>query len=184
MAFLTEGEAIQAAHRRFGYGRVVEAELRKSASAPADAQFDIFLSHSREDAVVIGGVKALLEDEGLRVYVDWLDDPQLDRSRVTATTADLLRRRMRKSRYLLYASSRASSHSKWMPWELGFFDGMRPGKVGILPIVRASTDSFMGVEYLALYPVIERVRLRDLGTRFGRRTGSSHADVLKALARS
>jgi hypothetical protein len=115
----------------------------------------VFLSHCMEDADVIFGIKTLIEREGLRVYVDWIDDPQADRSRVTPATAKLLRERMKHSRELIYASSHTSSSSKWMPWELGYFDGRRPGHVSILPIVEYTGQPFAGVEYLGLYPTIE-----------------------------
>jgi TIR domain len=183
MAYVTRGEAIRAAQSRFGSGPLMETELRKSARTPSVTHFDIFLSHSREDVEVIAGIKALLENDGLSVYVDWLDDPRLDRSHVTAATAEVLRSRMNHCGYLLYGSSRSSSNSKWMPWELGYFDGRRPGKVGILPVVASPGDPFVGVEYLGLYPLVERVRFTDLGTRFGRYTGPTQADVLKTMAK-
>src|SRR2546421_12943190 len=123
MAFLTESRARSAApYQTRSYA---EAELRKSAATPLSTTFDVFLSHSFLDAQIILGVKELLEAEGLRVYVDWIEDAQLDRSRVTAKTADLLRNRMRHSESLIFATSATSSQSKWMPWELGYFDGFK-----------------------------------------------------------
>jgi hypothetical protein len=183
VAYLTRPEAIRAAQGALGYLHLAHSELRKSAATPLTAHFDVFLSHSSEDAEVVAGVKALVEADGLSVYVDWLEDPQLDRSRVTPATAEVLRTRMNHCRYLVYASSRSSSTSRWMPWELGYFDGRRPGSVGILPVVGSSTDSFVGVEYLGLYPVLERFEFSYLGRSFGRRTSSTTADDLKSLAR-
>ena len=40
-----------------------------------------------------------------------------------------------------------------MPWELGYFDGIR-GKVAVCPITYSS--SFEGREYLGLYPIMEK----------------------------
>ncbi len=40
-----------------------------------------------------------------------------------------------------------------MPWEMGYFDGIR-GKVAVCPITYKS--SFEGREYLGLYPVMEK----------------------------
>ena len=37
----------------------------------------------------------------------------------------MLRQRMDHCRFLLFATSKASPDSKWMPWELGYFDGLR-----------------------------------------------------------
>jgi hypothetical protein len=183
MAYLTRAQALGASPAT-GSLYLAHAELRKAASTSRDARFDVFLSHASEDARIIAGVKALLEQEGLSVYVDWLQDPQLDRTRVNAATAELLRVRMNRSGYLLYASSNSSSNSKWMPWELGYFDGRRPGHVGILPIVASAGETFLGVEYLGLYPLIERVRFQRGGTMFARSTSDTTADPLRSMARS
>src|SRR4051794_15548607 len=91
-----------------GYRSLAEAELRKSATASMTASFDVFLSHSSLDADVILGVKRLLEQRRLSVYVDWLEDPQLDRLRVTPATAEVLRARMRQSASLIFATSESS----------------------------------------------------------------------------
>src|SRR4051794_31550207 len=116
MSFLTESEVRAFVQRR---GRqVAEAELRKVATTDIATMFDVFLSHSFSEAE-----KIALEAEGLHVYVDWIDDRQMDRSSVTAQTAEVLRARMRHSRSLIFATSNSSSASKWMPWELGYFDG-------------------------------------------------------------
>jgi len=117
-------------------------------------RFDIFLSHASHDAELILGVKAILEGVGFKVYVDWIDDAQLDRARVTRETAELLRRRMRQCNSLLWVATDAASQSKWMPWELGYFDGYRSNHVAILPLVDSATSSFQGQEYLALYPLV------------------------------
>src|SRR5580692_2545223 len=63
--------------------------------------YDIFLSHAYEDKELILGVVLTIEDLGFRVYVDWRDDSQLDRARVTHETAAKLRKRMQSSRSLL-----------------------------------------------------------------------------------
>jgi len=106
--------------------------LRKAAST---GTFDIFLSHSFRDAELILGVKEILESSGETVYVDWISDPQLDRSRVVVSTAHTLRQRMSQCRGLVYASTVAATHSKWMPWELGYFDGLRGSEnVAVMPL--------------------------------------------------
>lgn len=52
--------------------------------------YDIFLSHSASDTAMIAGLSLELEDLGFSVYVDWIEDPELDRSKVTKKTAKLL----------------------------------------------------------------------------------------------
>lgn len=162
MAHIPISEALSA-YERFAKRQAVTksadsillSEARDFSSAKT---YDIFLSHAYEDAKIIKGVKVLLEENGYTVYVDWLEDEKLDRSRVTPATAALLRERMRSSKSLLFATSKASPDSKWMPWELGYYDGLRPGKVSILPLLAPNQTTFQGQEYLGLYPTVERLR--------------------------
>jgi hypothetical protein len=132
--------------------------LREEASAlRASSNFDVFLSHSYQDAEVILGVKKIMESLGLRVYVDWIDDQGLDRGNVTRKTAETLRMRMRASLSLVYVHSANSGDSAWMPWELGYFDGFKPGCLWILPIVANYDSEFENQEYLGLYPTVDKI---------------------------
>lgn len=135
------------------------------ASVGSDEIFDVFLSHCFSDVALVLGVKTLLEERGYKVYVDWIVDRQLDRGSVNAETADVLRKRMRASESMFFATSESSSASKWMPWELGYFDGLRQGRIAILPLVAAEGASFRGQEYLGLYPLVERLPTKDGETR-------------------
>ena len=123
-------------------------------------QFDVFLSHSIRDAELVLGVANILEKMGQRVYIDWVVDKQLSRDSVTKETAETLRDRMKQSSKLLYLATDNASSSKWMPWELGYFDGLKSGKVAILPLVDYSFSSFKGQEYLGLYPALDKDDLR------------------------
>jgi hypothetical protein len=182
VSFLTEAEVRTLVQRR---GRqLAEAELRKAAAADLSTRFDVFLSHSFSDAELIAGVKLALEAEGLRVYVDWIDDRQLDRSHVTVRTADVLRTRMRHSRSLIFATSNTSSASKWMPWELGYFDGFQPGHVGILPLVKTPGSDFEGQEYLGLYPYIEHIRFTDREPGLAISTSATRAQPIRSFVAS
>jgi hypothetical protein len=161
MSYLTESVVRNAARvdarvvRKAGDAAAV---LRESVQASAATdEFDVFLCHSIRDAELVQGTKAILESLGLRVYVDWIVDPQMDRSAVTAETARILRGRMQHSRSLLYLFTSNSKRSRWMPWELGYFDGFN-GTVGILPVLsEAGAVEFTAEEYLALYPKVEVV---------------------------
>lgn len=93
-----------------------------------EKEYDIFLSHSFQDAETVYLLYAYLKSLGWSVYVDWIEDSQLDRQNVTRATAELLRIQMKRSRILVYASSNVSKDSKWMPWELGFLMGISPIK--------------------------------------------------------
>lgn len=116
--------------------------------------YDIFLSHSSSDAGLVTGLKLELEDLGYSVYVDWIEDPKLSRANVTKDTALVLQARMKQCKTLLYAFSENATNSKWMPWELGYFDGIK-GTVAVLPISRTNKSSFHGSEYLGIYYYIQ-----------------------------
>ncbi len=117
--------------------------------------FHIFLSHSYRDAEVILGIVERLEAQRLSVYVDWMVDAQLDRTKVNAQTAALLRRRMKQCESMIFATSTSSPASKWMPWELGYFDGAVSEQISIMPIEGDQGPGHHGQEYLGLYPTIE-----------------------------
>lgn len=123
------------------------------AFSEGSSTYDIFLSHSFQDADIILGLKIEFERLGHSAYVDWVEDPNLDRSRVTPKTASLLRNRMQSCRSLFFAVSDNSPNSKWMPWELGYFDAFK-NKVAILPITETDPDQYSGQEYLGLYPYV------------------------------
>lgn len=159
MAYLRLSEAKAA-------GLAVRMRLQKSAPQilregaqgfSKTVAYDVFLSHSYDDAEAILGIKNILESFGLRVYVDWIDDPALDRASVKAKTAGVLRERMRAAASLVYVHSPNASDSKWMPWELGYFDGFKPMYVWILPLVVSSDSEFTGQEYLGLYPTVDKI---------------------------
>lgn len=129
-------------------------ESKREQRSFSAKKYDIFLSHSSDDAKQVAGMKLELEDLGFSVYVDWIEDPELDRSHVTKTNAEILRGRMNSCSSLLYAFSKNASTSTWMPWELGYFDGLK-GLVAVVPISRNSSSSFEGNEYLGLYPYVD-----------------------------
>jgi len=168
MTWLTEADALS----HFQEGRIsavfAESVLRKSASIDISQHFDVFLSHSYLDARLIVGVKTLLEEsEHLSVYVDWQSDPQLIRSAVTSETADLLRTRMKHCSSLIYVATNNTTNSRWMPWELGYFDGFRPEHTAILPLMKSINTEFDAQEYLGLYPKLEVIPFKDGGDHLG-----------------
>jgi hypothetical protein len=58
---------------------MIEAQTRKLAAALNG--YDIFLSHCFKDRELADGLTEQFESLGYTVYVDWREDPQLDRSK-------------------------------------------------------------------------------------------------------
>ena len=141
--------------------RLFEQKLFSVRNVPINTPFDIFLSHSFLDKTEVQGLYQELSDFGFSVYVDWIVDPNLDRTNVTKDSAKLIQSRLRASKTLLLAISTNASMSKWMPWELGYIDG-HTSKCAIIPVSKESTPPkvFKGTEYLLLYPFIKKLPLR------------------------
>jgi len=164
MAILTESEVrararVQTAAR----GKTARTLVTEAASTKEEA-FDVFLSHARVDEELVLGVKLLLEDAKKRVYIDWIDDPQLDRSEVTPKAAAELRKRMNQSASMMYLFTPNAKRSSWMPWELGYFDGSN-GTVAVVPVLASVNENYAGHEFVGLYPYVDFTKLSVSPTR-------------------
>jgi len=144
----------------FSKAELLKVQILETAAFKKSAEgqtFDIFLAHSYSDKKFIGQLKQTVEDMGFSAYVDWINDQELDRTRVTKETAALLRKRLHKSNCLFFVTSVNSSKSIWMPWELGYFDAYKQ-RVAILPLTEQPfySDTYNGQEYLGLYPYVTK----------------------------
>jgi hypothetical protein len=135
-------------------------------SKKTHTSFDIFLSHSFLDKEEVEGLYIELTNQGYSVYVDWIIDPHLDRANVTKESAKLIQNRLKISKSLLLAISTNATVSNWMPWELGYVDG-NTNKCAIIPVSKseAAPKSYVGEEYLSLYPFIKKVPTKALGEK-------------------
>jgi hypothetical protein len=127
---------------------------KRTADDHGEQKFDIFLSHAKEDEELVYGVLVLFELLGMTVYVDWIVDLELNRETVTSEHAAVIRRRMQSSASMVVLTTKNCTSSVWIPWELGYFDGLKPGHVSILPIVADDSTGFNGREFFGLYPVL------------------------------
>ena len=131
-------------------------KIKMYEALASEQAFQIFLSHSYSDASHIELLYEQFQDLGYSVYVDWKTDLELDRANVTNKTAETIRARMSKCSALIYVYTDGSRESVWMPWELGYFDGLN-GKVAILPIVpQSKVATYVGQEYLGVYPYVDQ----------------------------
>src|SRR5712691_2792308 len=139
MAFLSKGAMQQLGNRillqQQRLGKTARTIFAEAIEFEAETAYDVFLSHSSRDKPLVLGVKSRLEEEGFAVYVDWIDDAVLDRTAVTPENARRLRLRMKRCLSLLYLATSSASYSKWMPWEVGYFDGLGEKPIGILPVL-------------------------------------------------
>jgi hypothetical protein len=139
---------------------------------------DVFISHKQEDRVKGEALRSRITGWGFTCYVD-ADDSILEPMVKAKDTdpkalADHIRQDLRLCRCLIYAFTDASSRSRWMPWEIGFFDGRwGPHQIGLYdldesrttaakPSIRSDAQDPLSVqEYLNIYSELKPDTLRD-----------------------
>ena len=137
-----------------------ESVLNEGRIYDSTKTYDIFLSHSSKDDELIAGLKLILEDLDYSVYVDWYDE-EINPDYVTPRTAEVLRERMSHCKSLIYAFSENAANSRWMPWELGYFDALKKSRVAVLPISPRTRYSYKGSEFIGVYYVIQIAQIQN-----------------------
>src|SRR5438876_183076 len=146
---------IALSNRRFAVTANAKQALDESVETrfPSDyQQFDIFLSYRNADIELALGIHTDLMRRGYKVYLDRIMDPHLDRTNVTASTAEQIRKRLMQSKSVFYIATDNAEGSNWMPWELGFEDGYR-GKSAIVPVT--NNWNFAGTEFVRVYSRVQ-----------------------------
>ena len=154
MAFLRESDVRARARQRAAVQGVSVAEALGRAARQRLARYDIFLSQTVRDAEIVLGVYDVLTSAGHKVFCDWIEAPEADRSQVTPANAAFVRATMGVSDTLLFLDTEGAAQSLWMCWELGWFDAAK-GTVGILPVLGEGERYYRGREFLGLYPYVE-----------------------------
>lgn len=135
--------------------------LNDSYQIVTETHYDIFLSYSFLDLEYAKIIFHMLTELKLKVYMDVMD-PKMDRTIVNGETAYKLAKKMDRCKSLIYIYSKASSVSKWCPWELGYMSAQKKFKCAKLPIVLNKTDNtYEKQEYLELYPTIDYERTKE-----------------------
>lgn len=113
----------------------------------------IFLSHKHDEFSILQDVIAFLKDEGVDVYIDWMD-PNMP-AYTNAETAHKLKRSIKVADKFILIATPSAINSKWCNWELGLGDAEKYiENIALLPINR-NNENFKGAEYLAIYPFID-----------------------------
>ena len=113
----------------------------------------IFLSHKHDEFSILQDVIAFLNNEGVDVYVDWMD-PSMP-AYTNAETAHKLKQSIKVADKFILVATPNAINSKWCNWELGLGDAAKYiDNIALFPVNRDS-QSFYGSEYLRIYPRIE-----------------------------
>lgn len=107
----------------YGTPQALAEKLQDNKSVQGVKCYDLFISHSSRDREFVRSVVAKANSQGLSCYVDWSSDNEfLKRSMVSDYTKEVLKVRMKQSKYLLYLSSDRSRSSEWVSFELDYYE--------------------------------------------------------------
>lgn len=145
--------AISESRLRSRYGNYSSPSLGRSTQAagiPVQTPQHLFFSRTVAKTRISHSLsKKPLESQGTAVYVDWLDDGLP--TEITVMTARLIRERINSNNLLLLLATNNALASRWVPWELGYADGVHgEAGVAILPVER-NHETYRGNEYVGLY---------------------------------
>lgn len=156
MSYLTKLQLSNFAREKAGARglRGVVNEVRMYSKTTATTS--IFLSHSHYDRAIIEESKIFFENLGVSIYVDWADETMPERT--NRVTANKIKNQIISidDKFVLLATNNALA-SKWCNWEVGIADPFKlpKNKMALLPIAE-NDGSWLGNEYLQLYPRIEK----------------------------
>jgi len=113
----------------------------------------VFLSHSHKDRHLVLRVVSMFEQLGIAVYIDWLDQGLPENTE--AQTARILKEKIKARDRFVVLGTPNGLESQWVPWELGYADGVKVNQhIAILP-VNARGSHWVGREYMGVYSSIE-----------------------------
>ena len=144
--FIDEAKRIPIYEQREFSARVQDSRI--------DTKFDVFLSYNINNIEAVKAIYYVLTKKGLKVYLDCIVDPQMQRNNCGKPTAQKIHDRLMNSKSLLYAQSPSAGQSNWMPWELGVVDG-HTHKCFIMPVTPDAKQVTPRREYLSLYPYVK-----------------------------
>lgn len=148
MAYITRTQLLE--HRSDRVKGMQEARMRRSSWDPQ--QPSVFLSHSHADQELVEPAANFLAGLGVQVYVDWLD-PRMPEI-TSGETATLIKLYIRAYRRFMVLVTERSLASRWVPWELGFADGIKkPTDLAVWPVSESLLTNAPN-EYVQVYPRI------------------------------
>lgn len=109
-----------------------------------------FLCHSHDDEGLVKGLIVFLQEKGVRLYVDWMD--QSMPASPNRETARKIQNAIKRRDLFLFLATANSKKSRWCPWEIGYADSSARR---IYIISTADGLGTYGNEYLQLYPRLD-----------------------------
>lgn len=152
MSFISETQLsnYRRGTKRFSADNIVNLNERDYSG---ESRPMVFLSHKHDEQDILQDVVAFLKEEGVDVYVDWMDSSMP--AYTNAETAHSLKQKIKIADKFILVATPNAINSKWCNWELGLGDAAKYKEhIALLPINK-TYEAFRGAEYLAIYPYID-----------------------------
>lgn len=134
-----------------------------------------FLCHSHLDRNLAEGLQVLLQNSGIKLYIDWQDSEMP--ARPNRVTASRIKEKIVQTEFFFYLATENSSSSRWCPWEIGYADGTKNiNKILVVPV--KDGGKIYGAEYLDLYRRIDISSVGNVGIWSPGRDTSGLAETL------
>lgn len=89
-------------------------------------RYDVFVSHNSKNEKQVVNFYKELNKKGLVAYIDWVNDKfDLKRKWCNATTAEIIKERIRQSNFVVLYITPEILDSQWCAWELGYADALK-----------------------------------------------------------
>jgi hypothetical protein len=124
-----------------------------------DTKTTVFLSHKHKDLEELEeatGVIELLEDLGVKVYIDSMDNKMPEQT--SGETASRIKEVIKYCNKFILLATEKAIESYWCNWELGIGDVHKfERNIAILPVKEKGqyNHQYKGNEYLQIYPHID-----------------------------
>jgi len=152
MSYINENQLSQYRNRTKTFSADNIVNLNENVSRDKTKPM-IFLSHKYDEFSILQDVIAFLKQEGVDVYVDWMDNEMP--AYTNGATAVRLKDKIKFADKFILVATPEAINSKWCNWELGLGDAAKYiENIALFPINKAS-QSFRGAEYLRIYPYID-----------------------------
>lgn len=140
--------------RQYGLGGKVKAITENRQFSKSESEVTVFLSHSHHDKDRVLEFKTIIEDLGIKVYVDWMDKTMPQNT--CGETAQRIKKKIDENKKFVFLATNLAVSSKWCNWEVGIGDTYKSSK-GNLAVLGMSDNMghWEGNEYLRIYPSIE-----------------------------
>ena len=88
-------------------------------------KFDMFISHNSQNEEEVVKFYKILNNKGIVAYVDWVNDKyDLKRQWCNATTAEIIKERIKQSHVFVIYATKEILQSQWCPWEIGYAEAL------------------------------------------------------------